>query len=174
MSYGSRLTEAVQLWKPRVEEYTETDLGDVVVQPYTYVQNPVTATVKVAAGLIAGLTSFNYAHIDDREIPPTIYFNSNPLLSIIPYLPIDFIATHELGHLAHRTAATPEKFNALQSDDREFIADYIADSLTKKHGIMKNYIRHSYRSIFVQERLNSLGISLPQYLQKGVPFGQEF
>ena len=151
MSFRSKLEEAVNTYQPRVEELMNVNLGEIAVKNtrpikayieyYNKIQtfaidNKIENSTKGKIALCAIYhvleTVLQSAYIRGDNEDNTIYAGIFRGRSKEINKCIDFIACHELAHLAHKEIVGSNTLCIWPKEDTENIANYVAAKILSK------------------------------------------
>lgn len=129
MRYERILNESVGRYRERVESLTGRNLGDVCVEKsdrYNFQTN--VGFFLIATGIANGYFATAYVEnkhfVSESRVP--IQFTPCAGLNLFPRRTIEFIAAHEMGHIAHFKGRNEKELEGMDEFIVDAVADYIA------------------------------------------------
>lgn len=151
--YKTGLEKAVKEFQPLVENLFGVSLGIINLEPLFDVD------VQDAQAQVIPIR------------PKVIKYNSSPSLNDLPPFAIDYIAIHEMAHMADFILSPLGTRPLRDSYVDESIANYASHKILglfvnpKKLEEVKISKEHTKQAIFLRSRLNKFGVSLKDYVE---------
>jgi len=129
MDYKKKLEHAINEFKPNVERFFGVNLKKIELKPKYDSNKKIYQNIKILFGGWIGSCNNNI----NNGLNSIIFYNNCRILDlIISQDYANYIAIHEMSHLAHKTIIG-DSFNNFLNPLKEEIADYVAANILKKN-----------------------------------------
>ncbi len=155
-TYREKLEEAVERFQPDVEEIFDVSLGKIYFRPI------LPSEKKRFVISIAGTSPLKYSIPEDPGLRKyfAISYNQNFLFNFKSKNRVNWIAIHEMAHLAHAKCVGAEDYNRTPIFIAEPVADYVAYSIlgieVSKFSLFGDIFLRDIRDVVNACRVNSL------------------